>query len=600
MFRPTIWCGILAIVASGCSDSQSASDQVESEQPDSATRTTINSEDLTAGAPSLMSGVDVDRLKDKLRGPSPTEGAAGLQFTDVAAAMGVSFAYDNGDSPERLMTQATGGGVAWFDYDCDRFPDLFLTQGGSPLSTDRPVNPVDRLFRNRSGFRFDDVTAPAGILEPGFSQGVAVGDFDNDGFDDVYVTNVGLDAFFRNCGDGTFQDETDSTQLLNPAWGTSAAWGDLDEDGDLDLFVCNYVKYDPHRPIACYRSDGSPGICHPDHVEPAANQLFVNQGDGTFRGILESAGLDQPGSKSLALAIADLNGDQLVDVYVANDTTANHLFINEGNLRFRETGVLSGCAASGEGHFQASMGVGLSDYDRDGHPDLYVTHFTSDSNTLYRGLGNGMFSDMTRETGLHVPTLPMLAFGTIMADFDCNGRDEIFVANGHIDDSYQRLGDRYKMPAQLFAWSGSIWMDQSDQAGPYFQREVLGRGAAYADFDQDGDLDLAISHQREAAAVLRNDREGGHWLKLRFMGRTSNRRGIGAQVRLTQEDRILIAQLPGGTSYCASHEPLVFMGFGDSDANVAIEVIWPSGWISRVPSAAVDQELIVREGGKGE
>ncbi len=534
-------------------------------------------------------------LRQEARRTLPCRPTCLAHFTDVAHDLGIDFRYENGDSPQRLMTQATGGGVGWIDYDRDSFPDLLLVQGGSPLSVDRDSNPLDLLFRNIAGRRFEDVTDASRVMESGFSQGVAVGDFDNDGFDDVYITNVGNDTFYRNLGDGTFLDQTEAAKLVNPLWGTSAAWGDLDQDGDLDLFVCNYTKYDPENPVECFGDDGIPGICHPDEVEPEPNKLFVNRGDGTFEEILTAAGLDQPGSKSLGVVIADLNDDGIVDIFVANDTKANHLFVNDGQLHFEETGVLAGVAANGLGLYQASMGVGFGDYNQDSHPDLYVTHFTSDSNTLYRGLGGGAYFDATQETGLHVPTLQTLAFGTIMADFDCNGGDELFVANGHIDDSFQSQGDRFKMPAQLFAWTGSRWIDCSAHAGPYFERKVLGRGVASADFDHDGDMDLAVSHQLDMSSLLRNDREQGHWLKLQLVGTTSNRRGVGAQVVVTQDGRKLYRQLPGGTSYCAAPEPTIFLGLGDSDADVTAEVTWPSGLKSTLDAASVDQELVIVE-----
>lgn len=589
--------GLCLAFVFGCTGSQSDSLPDRAAAPPPATTANSGGADSPS---SLLADLDVTRLQDRVRDTAGDLPATSASFEDIAPKLGIVFHYDNGDSPAKLMTQMSGGGVGWFDYDCNGFPDLLLVQGGSPLAANRASNPLDRLFRNSDGARFRDVTTASGLRETGFGQGVAIGDFDNDGFADVYVTNVGLDTFYRNLGDGTFLDQTHAADLINPLWASSAAWGDLDHDGDLDLFVCNYLDYDPDDPIPCFRGDGLPGICHPKDVGPVPNQLFVNRGDGTFETILGSAGLDQPGSKSLGVVIADLNSDQLADVFVANDTTANHLFINRGSLRFRETAVLSGCAASGEGLYQASMGVGFGDYNRDGHYDLYLTHFTSDSNTLYQGLGGGMFGDVTQETALHLPTLPYLGFGTIMADFDCNGFAELFVANGHIDDSFQRLGDQFKMPAQLFAWNGTRWIDQSGQAGPYFKQKLLGRGVASADFDRDGDLDLAVSHQLDSAALLRNDRDQGHWLNLRLIGTASNRVGIGAQARLTQNNVVLHSQLAGGTSYCASNEPLICFGLGESAEDVSIEITWPSGQTSRMESVSVDQELVVREGGAGE
>jgi len=540
---------------------------------------------------SLMAGIDASKIKEI----SVSPGVTSSQFRNVATDLGVDFRYENGASPAKLMTQAVGGGVGWLDFDNDSFCDLLFVQGGLPLEASRPQNPLDQLYRNIAGRRFQSVTEASGLAESGFSQGVAVGDFDNDGFDDIYVTNVGNDSFHRNLGDGTFEELTETAGLVNPSWGASAAWGDLDNDGDLDLFVCNYTDYDPKKPTKCQGEDGSPGVCHPDNVNPIQNRCFQNIGDGTFLSVLTEAGLDAPGSKSLGVVIADVDVDGRSDIFVANDTTANHLFMNEGGFRFAEHGIQSGCAMNGSGQYQASMGVGFGDFNRDGKADLYCTHFTSDSNTLYAGLGDGAFHDVTPATKLHLPTLSTLGFGTVIADFNCDGRAELFVANGHIDDSFQKQGDDWKMRPQLFSWNGETWHDCSAQAGPYFQEEWLGRGVATADFDNDGDIDLAVSHQEDRSALLENERESGHWLKLRFAGVASNRRGVGVRVVVTQGESSIYRELAGGTSYCAAHEPTLFFGLGEVDVEASVQVTWPSGTVSQLTSVAVDQQILMKE-----
>lgn len=577
----------LALAICGCGGSLESQNPKKAAQPVSQADTPSNV--------SLVAGIDLDKLEENSANAGLSGPTSSPLFTDIAHAAGAVFRYDNGHSPQRFMTQSTGGGVGWTDYDRDGFLDLFLVQGGRPTKADRATNPLDQLYKNLDGRQFVNVTEPASLVERGFGQGVAVGDFDNDGFDDVYITNVGPDTFFRNLGDGTFEEETLKAKLNNSLWASSAAWGDVDNDGDLDLYVCNYVNYDPENPIKCFGNKGKPGICHPDEIDPVPNVLFVNQGEGTFKGILDEAGLDAPGSKSLGVVIADFNEDRLADIFVANDICANHLFLNEGQLKFRETGLQAGCATNANGQFQASMGVGYGDYNRDGHLDLYLTHFTSDSNTMYKGLGGGMFADATLELGLHLPTLRYLAFGTVMADFDCNGYEDLFVANGHVDDAFQSQGDAYKMPAQLFTFTSSQFRECTSEGGPYFERKLLGRGVATGDFDNDGDVDLAVSHQNDDAAILRNDRQSGHWLKLSFLGTASNRRGVGVDVRVTQEGRTLRAQLAGGTSYCAAHEPAIFMGLGESDADVSIEVTWPSGLTNAIESAAIDRHHLIHE-----
>lgn len=528
--------------------------------------------------------------------PSQSPPQPRLRFVDVHEDLDLNFTFDNGRSRARLMVESTSGGAGWLDYDADGWWDLFLPQGGNPFTQDEPSRPSgDRLFRNVLGHRFIDISEQAAISDVEFGHGTAVGDFDNDGFDDVYVTNVGPDLLYRNQGDGTFDEVSRSAGIDNPLWGSSAAWADLDLDGSLDLYVCNYVDYDPRNPVSCLYRTGEPGICHPEDADPVPNRCYLNQGDGTFDEVADERGLNGPESKALGVVVADFNGDRLPDVYVANDVAANHMFINRGDARFDEQAVALGCAYSGLGDYQASMGVAFGDYDENGFPDLYLTHFTQDSNTLYANHGPGGFEDTTRKAGLHRPTLPYLAFGTVMADFDCDGRQELFVANGHIDDWREITGDRWYMPPQLFSYDGSRWGEIGKAAGSYFEREWLGRAVATADFDGDGDLDVAVIHQNDEMALLRNDSERGHWLKFHFLGSSSNRRGIGVTVTVTQSGRRRTQQLPGGTSYCASHEPVLVFGLGDSSEPCHVAIHWPGGARQDLDAVLPDQRLLVRE-----
>ena len=586
--RHCVW--IMCFVACACGDSDRS--------PTSSESAPIKSPSASGESPkaSLTAGLDLSQLDAGATSKQRRSDTLHLShFEDVSHAVGVDFVYDNHPTDEKLMTEATGGGAGWLDFDADGFVDLLLTQAGGPLQAHVATNPLDQLFQNLEGREFRNVTASCRLTEQKYSQGVAIGDFDNDGFDDVYITNVGPDSFFHNMGDGTFEEQTKPAQLNNPLWGSTAAWADLDQDGDLDLFVCNYTDYNPESPLACFGDDAEPGICHPNKVPEIPNKLFVNNGDGTFTEILSRAGLDQPGSKSLGVVIADFNEDSIPDIYVANDTEANHLFINTGDLTFIETAISSGCAVGATGHKQASMGIAFGDYNRDGYPDLYLTHFTSDTNTLYQGLGSGAFNDATQETGMHLPTISSLGFGTVMADFNCDGHTEIFVANGHIDDSFQEDGDAWKMPPQLFAWDDRRWRECSLEAGGYFSQERLGRGVAMADFDRDGDVDLAVCNQGDPAALLQNDQRNGHWLRVRFLGTTSNRRGVGCKAVAMQGNQKLTGQLAGGTSYCVTHEPVVSFGLGDDDTDVTLKVEWPSGRICTLGPVAVDQEVLILE-----
>ncbi|GIX04205.1 MAG: hypothetical protein KatS3mg114_0074 [Planctomycetaceae bacterium] len=520
-----------------------------------------------------------------------------LHFTEAHRELGFRFVFDNGASPQKLMLESTAGGAAWLDYDADGWWDIYCAQGGNPFQPrSERRSSQDQLFRNLGGKEFENVTAWIGIDDEDFGHGVAIGDFDDDGFDDVYVTNVGgPDRLYRNNGDGTFREVTGAAGIDNPFWGSSAAWYDLNGDGWLDLYVCNYVRYDPYHPIPCLDREGKPGICHPEEVEAEDNLCFFNQGDGTFREESRVRGLVAPQGKSLGVVVADFNGDQLADVFVANDVTANHLFVNLGDGQFEERGTALGCAMSGLGHFQASMGVALGDFDRNGFLDLYCTHFTKDSNTLYANYGASGFEDVTRKVDLHTPTLEYLGFGTVMVDFDANGYVELFIANGHIDDWRKRTGDMWYMPAQLFTYTGKKFVECSRVAGSYFDKQWLGRAVSTCDYDHDGDLDLLVIHQNDEAGLLRNDAQLGHYLQIRFRGQKSNRRGIGTRVWVQQGEERYYQELAGGTSYCTSHQPALFFGLGPNAAPCELKVRWPAGREQIITQVAADQILWIDE-----
>ena len=525
---------------------------------------------------------------------TPATAPACSTFVDVHAERGLEHVYDNGERGASLMVEAIGGGAGWLDYDRDSRPDLYLTQGGDPAG-DRANRPLDALYRGRGESGFVAVTAAALIREQGYGQGVAVGDFDDDGFDDVYVTNVDANTLLLNRGDGTFADVTAAAGVGDERWSSSAAWADLDGDGDLDLYVCNYLRYDPRDPLDCRNAKGEPRICHPRDVEHWPDECYLNQGDGTFRAAAAELGLFGPGNKALGVAVADFTNDRLPDIYVANDTTPNFLFVNQGNGRFAESAMVLGCAVDRNGNNQASMGLAVGDYDANGWLDIYSTHFYDESNTLYRNLGTAGFEDVTGLVGLHEPTLPRLAFGTAMADFNQDGLPELLVANGHIEN--YPGNPLLRMKPQLFAFDGVRWRDCSGSAGPFFDQKQVGRAVALADYDADGDLDAVLAHQNAAAALLENRSQRGHWLAIEFVGRASNRRGVGSRVVVTAGDRTSVQELVGGSSYASSHQPLLVFGLGDHAEPCSVQVLWPSGREQRLDGVAVDQKLVVREPG---
>ncbi|MBS0263206.1 MAG: CRTAC1 family protein [Planctomycetes bacterium] len=515
------------------------------------------------------------------------------RFTEVADELGIRFSYANGVSGRSLMVEASGGGAGWLDFDGDGLLDLYFCQGGNPATDDPAAEPNDQLFRQVEPGRFVSVAEVAGIDERRYGQGVAIADYDDDGFDDIFVSNVGPDTLLKNQGDGTYINVSRLSGVSDKLWTTSAAWSDLDGDGHLDLYVCNYVEYDPYHPILCYGATGKQGTCHPKHLAAVPDECYFSRGDGTFVAALDQHGLTAPDGKGLGVVIADLNNDGLPDIYVANDTTANFLFINQGQGRFVESANFLGCAVSGEGLMQASMGIALGDFDHNGWLDLYCTNFTREGNTLYKNLGTAGFQDVTGLVGLYAPTLTKLGFGTWMADFNQDGHEDIFITNGHVDDWRER-GDDHEMEPMLFSFEGPRFVNCSAQAGEFFSRKLIGRGLACGDFDNDGDWDLCVVHQNLPAAILRNDSERGHWLKIRCQA-LGNRRGIGTRVVLRQGDKTLTQELAGGVSYCSAHEAALIFGLGTDAGPVDLEIRWPNGDRETVNGVTLDQQVVLRQ-----
>ncbi|GAA5506602.1 CRTAC1 family protein [Novipirellula caenicola] len=564
----------------------------------------------TSGAGSKLFGEELQSAGADSDLQSPGESTTAMatdriHFTDVAKPLGLNFVYQNGEAGESLMVEAVGGGVGVLDFDRDGRPDLFFSQGGDPAADTSPHQPAVSLFRNTLPPRdpqthpLDDVAAAAELGRYGYGQGVAIGDFNADGFEDVYLTCVGKNTLLANQGDGTFRDVTATSNTDDGnRWSTSAAFADLDRDGLLDLYVCNYVTYDPKHPLNCRNSKGENRICHPREIPAWPNACYINQADGTFAEQTNARGLAAAGGKSLGVAVADFNADGDPDIYVANDTTANFLFDNRGDGQFAERGLLLGCASNYEGLLQASMGLAVADFDRNGFFDIYSTHYYEESNTLYRNLGAAGFQDITGRVGLHTPTLQSLAFGTVMQDFDCDGWQDLFVTNGHVENYADN--PILKMRPQFFQYNGSRWIETSERVGEFFAGKYVGRGVATLDFDNDGDLDIAVVHQNTPAALLRNDSQRGHWLKLNLVGRQSPRQGTGCRVTVTAGDVQYVQELIGGGSYLSTSEPVLVFGLGEFDRECRIEVRWPSGLVQQLDHLHVDQAITIEEGDDGD
>ncbi|MCA9176549.1 MAG: CRTAC1 family protein [Planctomycetales bacterium] len=519
-----------------------------------------------------------------------------IRLEDVASRLGLQHSYVNSEEGQALMVEATGGGCGWGDFDRDGKWDLYLNQAGDcKLPAAKDSQPTDRLFRNVGG-QFVDVTESARIAEFGYSQGVAVGDYDDDGFDDIYVTNYRRNTLWRNLGDGTFEEVAEAAGVADERWSSSAAWHDLDGDGDLDLYVCNYVQYNHLVAGPCVNANGEPRVCHPREFEAWPDEWYENQGDGTFLPMAKEVGLVGEGGKGLGVAIADFNNDGRPDVYVANDTTANFLFINEGGT-FREQASVLGCAANRMGSLQASMGLAIGDLDNNGWLDIYISHYFNESNTYYQCLGTAGFEDVTGREGLHFPSMPKLGFGTVAEDFDSSGYLDLFVGNGHVENFPGN--PLHKMQSQVFSSEGGRWQDVSDTAGEFLQGKRVARGVSGCDFDDDGDVDLAVVHQNDPVALLENRSSHGHWLKLAFEGIENNRRGIGCRVVVRWKDhqgeQRRVHELIGGGSYAVSQQPALFCGLGEWDGPCDIDVHWPNGLQHTLHQVQVDRQHLIRE-----
>lgn len=516
-----------------------------------------------------------------------------LSFTEVQDDLGVNHVFKTGGRGQLLAVETLGGGCGWLDYDLDGRIDAVFNQGGDPACSDLNSQPVDALFRNIEGL-WPRVDSQARFVESGFSQAVAVGDFDNDGFQDIYVSNVFANTLWWNCGDGTFLEVSDYAGVADKRWSSTAAWGDIDKDGDLDLYVCNYLIYDPTRPTPCVDDQGRVMLCNPSKLEPWPDACYVNQSDGTFLEQSQELGLVGPGNRALSVAIADFNNDSWPDIYVANDTNDNFLFLNRKDGHFEEQAKLYGCATDHLGMPQGSMGLAVNDFDGNGFLDIYSTHYTNESNTLYANYGSNGFQDVTSRMGLHRPTLPYLGFGTVMQDFDHNGLMELFIGNGHVVTANHQPNPRMK--PQLFSYGGEkTWQDVGSPAGSYFQKLWMARAVATADYDKDGDLDILVLNLDDQACLLRNDSQSGHWLNLSFIGDKSNRFGIGVRAQITAGDRTYIQEICGGTSFAASHEPILSFGLGQFVGEVRLRVQWPSGTEQVFEHVSVGQHLVIDE-----
>lgn len=538
-------------------------------------------------------------------------------FREVAEEVGLKFHHFTGATGEFYMPEIMGAGMALFDYDNDGDLDVYLIQGTTfyptqdPWSTKFPPapgwKPGNRLFRNllseTGNLQFVDVTEKAGVGHVGYGMGVAVGDYDNDGFQDLYVTNFGRNVLYHNNGDGTFTDVTAKAGVDDPRWSTSAAWVDYDRDGRLDLFVANYLDFTVKGNKHCLASTGERDYCTPKMYQPVPARLFHNRGDGTFEDVTEAAGIGAAIGPGLGVVCADFNGDGWPDIYVANDGAAAHLWINQRNGTFKEMSLLSGTAYSPDGLPQAGMGVAACDFDGDGDEDIFKTNLTNEGANLYVNDGRGNFYDASAEYGLLLSTFPYTGFGTEWIDYDNDGRLDLFIANGAVNRIESQRGKPYPFgqPNQLFhnEGEGKKFRETASVAGPAFAVSEVSRGAAFGDIDNDGAVDIVVANNNGPVRLLLNQSHSlnrNHWLLVRLEASQGNRFAMGAIVEVRQRGRKLLRRAHTDSSYLSANDIRVHFGLGEDAKIEELIVHWPGGKRESWDKIQADRIVTIRQG----
>jgi hypothetical protein len=528
-----------------------------------------------------------------------------VTFADVTRAAGIAFVHNNGAYGRKYLPETMGSGVAFLDYDGDGRQDLFFVNS-SDWPERRRRRSLQALYRNRGDGTFEDVTARAGLAVEAYGIGVAAGDYDNDGHVDLFLNALGPDRLFRNRGDGTFEDVTAKAGVSDDAFGSSATFVDYDGDGRLDLFVCNYVQWTRETDIFCTLDGVNKSYCTPESYRGATNRLYRNRGDGTFEDVSRRAGVLDPTGKSLGVVALDADDDGRPDLLVANDTQPNFLYRNRGDGTFEEIGRLAGVAFSEEGKARGAMGIDAADYDGSGRDSVVIGNFSNEMLALYHNEGRGLFIDDAALAGIGNPSLLTLAFGTFFFDYDLDGTLDILVANGHVENDINAVQPSvtYAQPPHLFRGLGGGRFEPMDRdLGPDFAAPRVARGAACADYDGDGDLDVALAVNGGPAVLLRND--GGNanaWLRARLVGTRANRDAIGAVARLEAPGVVGRRAVRGGASYASQSETVLTFGLGAPaaagavSAGASLTVVWPGGASETFPGLLPGRLHVLREG----
>ena len=538
----------------------------------------------------------------EVRTPSP------FRFEEVAQHVGIDFLHHAPLTPERHAHLVYGSGIGWLDFDRDGWPDLYCCQGAAYRGTapqrepSSPADPSDCLFLNRQG-RFVNVTEAARLVEAGYSMGIAAADYDNDGFPDLCVTGYGENVLYHNQGDGTFTKQTLPHGESPGRMSASCAWADVDGDGNLDLYVANYAQLGPQNYPLCEHVEGGKKmyvVALPRLLQPLPDSLYRNCGDRRFADVSVSSGIASvPPQCGLGVVAADLDGDGDVDFYVSNDMGPNFLWENQGRGTFVDRGLEAGAAMNRNGACEAGMSLEAADFDGEGRLDLFVTNFFHETNTFYRNEGNLLFSDVTQEVGLGAPSKLRLGFGTCSQDFDRDGFLDLLVANGHVHDRLNEIGRDEpfaQLPLLFHNERGLRFSEVSADSGAYFTQPRVGRGAAAADFDRDGDVDVAVNHLNGPAALLRNDASpAGAWLQVELVGSSSNRDGVGAILQFDLGGQRLVRTRQAGSGYCSCGEERLTIGLGDATRIPRLLIRWPSGAEQVLEDLPVNRFLRLKE-----
>ncbi len=555
-----------------------------------------------SNAPSVVQTSEVAVTPSPTPSPTPVRPSGPIEFADVTAQAGIRFKHNSGAFGKKYLPETIGAGCAFLDYDNDGWQDILLVN-----SMDWPESKKRKsflaLYHNNKDGTFTDVTGPAGLAIEMYGIGVAVADYDNDGHDDIYITCLGPNHLFRNLGNGKFADVTARTGVGDPGFSTSAAWLDYDNDGKLDLFVGNYVEWSVATDQFCTLDSKNKSYCTPQSYKGQSATLYHNRGNGTFENVTQRAGLNDPSSKSLGVALLDFDNDGWLDFFVANDTEPNKLYRNNHDGTFTDQGLTAGVAFSEAGTARAGMGVDAADYDGSGRQSIVIGNFTNESMALYHNDGSGLFTDEASKSGIGKMSAQSLTFACFFFDYDLDGLLDIFAANGHVSDdiSVVQPNVKYAQPPHLFRNRGKKRFEEATaKLGRALQRAVVGRGAAYGDFDNDGDLDLLITANNGPARLLRNENANQNdLLRVRTIGTKSNHDGIGAKLRVkTSKGANLSGMVRTGSSYCSQSElPLTFgLGTPQEGMTLSLEITWPSGHKETVTDIKPNQSVTVQEG----